>query len=491
MFKSIIIFGLCAIFSVSATRNKRQAQQCYTPDNNFGVCVTLSNCPYLGNLYAQNAGSQQVVNYLLGVQRSCGTRNIRGDPVVCCAQNFRQQTPPTQTRPTQTRQTRPIQTGPTQAPSSFRPPSFPPTASPTEPISAAQRADGCTGPDGVAGVCKGLKECQPLLTRLQSSPQDSSFATFLRLSNEICRVPPPTVCCPLQTVAPPVSKPPPPKPTLGGTENVNTIPTPEDGCGISNNTFKKIVGGEPAKLGAWPWIALIGYRDSFGTNSFKCGGALITQRHVLTAAHCIRTDLKFTRLGEHDLNIETETSYVDIDVVKSTRHPNYNSRDGHSDLAVLRLARGAPFTNLIRPACLPSTPQLRAKSYVNYTPFVAGWGKTQEGGKSAQILQELQIPVHANAVCKDRYQRLNRLVSAQQFDQAVICAGVLAGGKDTCQGDSGGPLMIPEPFQGGVRFYVIGVVSYGIGCARPEVPGIYTSVANFMDWILQQVADNS
>lgn len=81
---------------------------------------------------------------------------------------------------------------------------------------------------------------------------------------------------------------------------------------------------------------------------------------------------------------------------------------------------------------------------MRYTPFVAGWGKTMEGGQSANVLQELQIPVFENEVCRIRYQQQKRLFTENQFDEAVICAGELSGGKDTCQGDSGGPLMMPE-----------------------------------------------
>ncbi|XP_046808053.1 venom protease-like [Lucilia cuprina] len=147
------------------------------------------------------------------------------------------------------------------------------------------------------------------------------------------------------------------------------------------------------------------------------------------------------------------------------------------------------FPEFISPICMPITPELRQKSYVRYTPFVIGWGKTMEGGTSSNVLQELQIPIYDNQVCRDRYKQQNRLFTENQFDRAVLCAGVLSGGKDTCQGDSGGPLMIPENYGNNVRFYLIGVVSYGIGCARPEIPGVYSSTQFFIDWIAQKVAD--
>lgn len=87
----------------------------------------------------------------------------------------------------------------------------------------------------------------------------------------------------------------------------------------------------------------------------------------------------------------------------------------------------------IRPICIPVDDPLRSKDFLGYQPFVAGWGKTQEGGNSANVLQELQITVLTNEECKAKYKLINKLVSEQQFDNAVLCAGELIGGKDSCQ----------------------------------------------------------
>lgn len=141
----------------------------------------------------------------------------------------------------------------------------------------------------------------------------------------------------------------------------------------------------------------------------------------------------------------------------------------------------------VRPICLPISDPIRSRNFEGYTPFVAGWGRTQEGGKSANVLQELQIPIISNGECRSLYAKINKAFSDKQFDESVTCAGVLEGGKDSCQGDSGGPLMLPQ--RSGVDFYYyqVGVVSYGIGCARAEVPGVYTRVAKFVDWVKQMV----
>lgn len=143
----------------------------------------------------------------------------------------------------------------------------------------------------------------------------------------------------------------------------------------------------------------------------------------------------------------------------------------------------------IRPICLPVDEPIRSRAFVGYQPFVAGWGRLQEGGKSSNVLQELQLPILPNSECKEQYRKQGKLISEVQFGDAVICAGILTGGQDSCQGDSGGPLMQPifDEQVASSRYYQIGVVSYGIGCARTNTPGVYSRVQNFMDWIQEKI----
>lgn len=178
-----------------------------------------------------------------------------------------------------------------------------------------------------------------------------------------------------------------------------------------------------------------------------------------------------------------------MNVVKVSRYPSYDAKDGHNDLAVLHLDHDVPFSDAVRPICLPLSEPVRTRNFVGYNPFVVGWGRTTEGGRSSDVLQQLQLPVLENDVCKASYSKIGKLISEKQFDEAVLCAGVLDGGQDACQGDSGGPLVQPVQ-QGGVpNFYQIGIVSYGIGCARANVPGVYTRVQTFVDWINEKVAE--
>lgn len=202
-----------------------------------------------------------------------------------------------------------------------------------------------------------------------SRRNDPAFANYVQQSNARCNFVNQNVCCPLvnqppvtqaPVTTPPVTQspvtqaPPTSAPSTGGkggwpAGNPNDYParllTPEEGCGYSNETLNRIVGGVPAKLGQWPWMTLIGYRDASGEVGFKCGGSIITKRHILTAAHCIRSDLALVRLGEHDTDTDTETQHIEINVVNMVKHPKYDKKDGHSDLAILTLERDIPFTS--------------------------------------------------------------------------------------------------------------------------------------------------
>lgn len=137
------------------------------------------------------------------------------------------------------------------------------------------------------------------------------------------------------------------------------------------------------------------------------------------------------RLGEHDLSTPDETNFIEIDAAKVIAHPNYDKKDGHSDIAIVVLVSPVnEFSYTIRPICIPLFEPERSLDLVGRNPFVAGWGKTTEGGKSANVLQEVQFPILKNEDCKVRYQNLGKLHSDKQFDEATLCAGVLTGGKD-------------------------------------------------------------
>ncbi|EDV95839.1 venom protease [Drosophila grimshawi] len=342
----------------------------------------------------------------------------------------------------------------------------------------------CQFPVGKIGECVDIKNCASIFNELKVRRNDSNFAKELRASNLICGRVGSNVCCP--TDSKPVK-------LVGDDEIPLRLPTVEEGCGSRpkiERYIKIIIGGSRSIKSSWPWIALLGYSDG-SSSPFKCGGTLITARHVITAAHCIKDNLMFVRLGEYNLMTDSEAQHVDIPIAKKVAYPHYTRRNGRGDIALLYLERNVQFTNTIKPICMPSSPTLRTKSYVSSNPFVAGWGRTREDGESSNVLRELMIPVLSNEVCRTQYAKVNRYFNEEQFDNAVLCAGVLSGGKDTCYGDSGGPLMISEMVSNQMRYYLIGVVSYSVGCARPEIPGVYASTQYFMDWVLEMLLDTA
>ncbi|XP_037719640.1 venom serine protease Bi-VSP-like [Drosophila subpulchrella] len=480
-------------------QRRQVSQSCVTPDNYFGSCVALTYCPQVVDIF-QTTSRDRAASYVIALQRSCGTRNINGDPVICCTEpryNPVTEAPPPQ-HPDNPFLFPTIPSTTTTRTNSFVFPNFPRTTTTTKtttttttpaPFPVTTSGPLCRGPDTKPGHCIELKECALLAKELLERPEDEIYAKFLRASRLVCGNKGYQVCCPNgQAVTTPSAN-----ITSGSIIPRNTDEVPrrllnmEDGCGYTNVPNKKIVGGVVSHKGAWPWIALLGYKNTL--KRFKCGGTLITARHVVTAAHCITTNLSFVRLGEHDLSTDTETRHVDFKIAKYVTHPEYEVRFKRGDLAIIFLERNVEFTSKITPICLPHTPDLRHKSYLQHNPFVVGWGKTMEDGESATVLNELQIPIQDNSLCRQRYAYsfYSKNLPANMFDSSVICAGDLSGGKDTCQGDSGGPLMMPESYKDTYRYHLIGVVSYGIGCARKNTPGVYTSTQHYMDWIIQQV----
>ncbi|KAG7213035.1 hypothetical protein KM043_002370 [Ampulex compressa] len=260
--------------------------------------------------------------------------------------------------------------------------------------------------------------------------------------------------------------------------NIEDILPPE--CGLSDGSHTKIVGGNPAELGAWPWIAALGYRNVNNPSSPKwlCGGTLITSTHVLTAAHCAyrRTDLFMVRVGALHLNDVNDGAHpVDLLIQQQIIHPQYSPSTFTNDIAVLRLQGSVPLS-LHMPICLPLPEKVRNKNYEYSFPFVAGWGSIQFRGPRSLILQEVQLPVVNLQSCKNAYDKFKVTI----IDDRVICAGFARGGKDACEGDSGGPLMT---YSDG-KYYLLGVVSYGHQCALPGIPGVYSNVITFTDFIL-------
>ncbi|GJQ68049.1 putative trypsin-like serine protease [Trypoxylus dichotomus] len=359
----------------------------------------------------------------------------------------------------------------------------------------------CTTPDGLGGYCDDLSDCPQLLLNLRNLreslcfkslfipgvccpkrsnlldsfetdqvstlnhliPSTTRAPTFLTATTSTYR--PPTTTISIQMTIPPTL------PIVGN------IVDPED-CGQPENAGFRVVGGEEALSGKWPWMAAI-FLHGVRRSEFWCGGSLISTKHILTAAHCT-IDFKqkpfaphqFTvRLGDVDLKRDDEPSSPVTYRVKEIRAHNKFSRVGfYNDIAILVLDRPVRKTKYVIPLCLPS-PKLKNEKFADRRATVVGWGSTYYSGKESTVQREAMVPIWRNEACDQAY--------FQPITSNFICAGFAEGGTDACQGDSGGPLMIHWD----TRWIQIGVVSFGNKCGEPGYPGVYTRVTEYIDWI--------
>merc|ERR1719438_246538 len=241
-------------------------------------------------------------------------------------------------------------------------------------------------------------------------------------------------------------------------------------CGQVNRGTR-IVGGQETEVNEYPWQ--VGLVSSSGRSPW-CGGSLISNQHVLTAAHCTAggsTSSIRVLLGEHDTS-DSMANIVSISAI--TDHPNYNSGTLDNDFSILTLSSPVTFSKIVSPVCLPAS---RSSLYVGSVATVTGWGTLSSGGSQPDKLQEVDVNVIANSQCAGNY-------GSNSITSAMVCAADT--GKDSCQGDSGGPMVTQE----NGRHAQIGVVSWGIGCASPNYPGVYARVTSVKSWI-QSIASGT
>ncbi|XP_073961111.1 phenoloxidase-activating enzyme-like [Choristoneura fumiferana] len=369
----------------------------------------------------------------------------------------------------------------------------------------------CRTLQGGAGTCTLLDKCQPLKDIEKKPRKTDADLLFLRQSS--CGLShnfKPKVCCPPESDWHSISQPTPvqfpnPKPPVTSTrgddvsdaereyaESANCpstlqAPAPETGCcGVETLGGDRISGGDVANVEQYPWLALLEYTGRFT----PCGGTLISSRYVLTAAHCVGAtrygEPKRVRLGEYNT-----TSYptdmvevngggfeilevVVIGIERHLQHPEYRGRANGSanDIGLVKLSKNAPYTDFIRPICLPSRDvTVKPPEFLRF--FAAGWGSN--GTLFSDVKQHVDLPYVPLNICQ--------IPIKNRLNENQICAGGEAG-KDSCKGDSGGPLMI----ENGETFELVGVVSYGhLRCGTKDFPGVYTHVYKYLDWIKREM----
>ncbi|XP_019606036.2 coagulation factor IX [Rhinolophus sinicus] len=236
------------------------------------------------------------------------------------------------------------------------------------------------------------------------------------------------------------------------------------------NDLTRIVGGENAKPGQFPWQVLLnGKIDAF------CGGSIVNEKWIVTAAHCLKPGDTITVVaGEHNTE-EDEHTEQKRNVIRVIPHHNYNATINkyHHDIALLELDRPLTLNNYVTPICIAN------REYTNIflkfgSGYVSGWGKVFNRGRTASILQYLKVPLVDRATC----------LRSTKFTiyNNMFCAGFHEGGKDSCQGDSGGPHVTEVE---GIHF-LTGIISWGEECAVKGKYGIYTKVSWYVNWIKEK-----
>lgn len=242
----------------------------------------------------------------------------------------------------------------------------------------------------------------------------------------------------------------------------------------------KIVGGMDSIKGAYPWQVM------FWTELRKafCGGSLVNDQWVLTASHCfkrdeIHIDEVEVKLGKYDI-FENEPQQVVTKIVDVHFHPNFNVNTFDNDIALVQLADRVAFTDYILPVCLGDSATIERDFFSSddvQLGTVTGWGQLTESPNTVpRFLQEIRLPIIDHRTCQQS--------TSYPVTRNMFCAGYkqeIVG--DACKGDSGGPFVVQRKN----RWYLIGIVSWGVGCGRKDHYGYYAKVSNYHSWIKEKI----
>ncbi|XP_020501156.2 transmembrane protease serine 7 isoform X2 [Labrus bergylta] len=242
----------------------------------------------------------------------------------------------------------------------------------------------------------------------------------------------------------------------------------------SSEQAERIVGGDNSMEGEWPWQVSLHF-----SGNLYCGASVLSSDWLISAAHCFRKQrLSDPRYWSAHLGMLTQNSAKHVaEIQRIVVHEYYNAYTFDYDIALLQLKKPWPasLNPLVQPVCLPPPSHTVTHSH---RCWVTGWGyRSEEDKVLPSVLQKAEVSIMSQTECKKSYGPVS---------SRMLCAGVSSGERDACRGDSGGPLSCQAP--GGGRWFLIGIVSWGAGCGRPNLPGVYTRVNKFTSWIYSHIS---
>ncbi|XP_075460158.1 transmembrane protease serine 5 isoform X2 [Ascaphus truei] len=247
-------------------------------------------------------------------------------------------------------------------------------------------------------------------------------------------------------------------------------------CGTRSKSAR-IIGGSDALLGRWPWQVSL-----YLNNKHVCGGSIVAHQWIITAAHCVHKSPQlsswsiFAGIVSHSHTVRHAT--LPSTVEKIIYHEKYDDRSHDYDIALMKLEKSLNYSDSVRPVCLPQYDQ---ELPAGTECWVSGWGHTHpDSTHMPRSLKEAMLPLISTRKCN------SSCVYDGDITPRMLCAGYLAGKVDACQGDSGGPLVCQTDY----TWRLVGVVSWGMGCAEPNRPGVYTKIVAFLDWIHHIIEDD-
>ncbi|XP_063985533.1 CLIP domain-containing serine protease B4-like isoform X1 [Diachasmimorpha longicaudata] len=381
----------------------------------------------------------------------------------------------------------------------------------------------CTTPNGKPGTCINIKRCHVLMHSFNSpkhpTKEDVDMLRKSRCGLDGIPVREFKVCCPSQmsllnspesssgttpvtpvmpvttaaTISAPRQDPPDPLPDVTTHRNLRLLD--QNICGPV--TEEKIIGGDKTGVFDYPWMALIAYKVYNNYIEFRCGGTVINNRYILTAAHCVTQlpralTLIGVRVGEHDQRTEIDCNkspdslemtcadpYQEFGIEEIHFHSEYTESVSQNDIGLIRVDSPIDLTPInVRPICLP----IGDTATYHHTKFiVTGWGDTETGTRSPDLLQA-KLTAVSNEQCTKAYEKNTKIWYKQ------LCA---QGHQFSCLGDSGGPLQAPAIYnRTSIKFVQYGIVSFGTrNCKTPGYPSVYTRVAYYTDWILDHLKE--